>query len=475
MSQRASGIERAAGLGVVVSLAGVLAAVVRSKTAALLIGPEGVGVVGEVLQFVTLGFVPLGAFSGVALMNSLARAEEGARAREVGAALGWLLALGAVTSLGLVSLAPWLLPMQWRAELWLFVSLTVVSVWAGVLGGVATQALLFRGDVGTSARASLVSLVISTVLVVAATAAWGLLGQFISMSVTGVLSLGVLIFATRVKGPWPASVKECVPSFDFLKRAFALGITGLIAGGALQLALYSIRWRLELTGGPELNGQFQAAWAVGSMYLSMVLSGVANFAFPRYAVAKTTEALQAEVDATADFVAKYAPPLVLLAASFSGLAISLLYSSKFSTAAEILRWQLAGDVAKCFSWAWAGPLLYRGRVRAFLFTESSVALLMGGLPWLLIPLFGPVGVGISYCVSYALYAVIVALVARRSLQVTPRARHVSLFIVGTLVLSVLATLSLSWWVRGAALLVSATWLWRAGALSRVLNRLGYSR
>ena len=468
MTEKATGIEKAAGLGLLVSLAGIVASVVRSKTAAVLIGPDGVGLVAEVQQLATLSLVPLGAFGGAALVQGLAR-EKGS-ARVTGAALGWTLLLGIGLAAMMVMAAPALLPVEWSASLRLAAMLAGFAGVCAALGNLTAQVLLFHGRIATTTRQQLIATGAGAVLVVALTWWLGVTGQFIAIALTPVVVLIPGAWSARATGSWPSPAQVSLDR-SFLRTASTIGVSSLIAAAALQGALYSTRWQLELAGGVGWNGQFQAAWSIGSMYLTMVLSGLGNFAFPRYATAESTEALQAELDTAAGFVAKYAPPIVLLAATFAGLGIKLLYSSRFDPAIDVLRWQLAGDVAKCFAWVYAGPLLYRGKVRAFLLSELTAAVLLGGLPWLLVPTLGLAGTGVAYLLTYAGYLALTVAITRASLGVHAQPQHLALAFGSTALLAAIAFFPPTIAVQAIATVMGAAWLWRVGAFSLVLRRV----
>ncbi len=463
-------IERAAGLGAMVSLANVFAAVVRSKAAAVFLGPAGVGIVAEVQQVATLALVPLAAFAGPALAQSLASEGESEAPRIAGAALTWTAVTGSILTLLVGMAAPVFLPRDWHLAARPLVLIAATGLVLTALANVATQTLVFRGQLRATTRLQLLTVIVTTVGSVVCTWRFGVTGQLVAAAAAAAMVLPWHFATAKRSGFWPARRADLSPQRSYLRRALSLGATSLVAGVALQGALYAIRWRLELTGGAALNGQFQAAWAIASMYLSMLLSGIANFAFPRFAKARNTEELQREVDSTASFVARFAPPVVFLASAFCGIGIQILYSRSFDPAAETLRWQLAGDVAKCFAWAYAGPLLYRGKLRTFLTTEFTVAAVFAGLSWLLVPRYGLVGVGQAYVATYVLYLAMTATAARLSLGVAVQNAHLLIAAASTAALVTAAATDGGVVVQVIATLVSGLWVWRAGALSLLTAR-----
>ncbi|MEW6434113.1 MAG: oligosaccharide flippase family protein [Myxococcota bacterium] len=439
------------------------AAVIRSKASAVFLGPEGVGMAAELQQVVTLTLVPLSALSGPALMQALA--DERAKGREpaaVAAALTWLMALGLFLGIVAVLGGFLLLPDSWSDGLRPLLALACVGATATAAANVGIATLTFDGALNTTARLQLLTSIATAILVALSTAAFGLAGQFFALAIAAALSVPFVFRAARSSQSWPARILK--PDFDtgYLRRALVLGAASLIGSGALQAALLSIRTRLDGVGGPHANGQFQAAWAVGSLYLGMVLAGIGNFVFPRYAAAQNREQLQREMNSAAHFVMKLAPPIVLLAIAFADLAIRLMYSTRFDEAAEILRWQFAGDIAKCLSWVYAGPLLYRGRVRAFLVTELTASAILSASTWLLADQLGIRAAGVGYFLSYMVYLPISAMVVWRSLEVKAQPRELLLVWLGTGIAIGLLFVPGNWLPRILAASASLAWLLLSG-------------
>ena len=95
------------------------------------------------------------------------------------------------------------------------------------------------------------------------------------------------------------------------------------------------------------------------------------------------------------------------------VVLELFYSSAFSPAAAMLRWQVTGELLKFPGWALGFLLLARRDNGRFLITETLfVAAYLGGT-MLLLPLFGLAGAGLAYLCAYFLYSVAMTLVSRR--------------------------------------------------------------
>lgn len=458
---RTVSLGRAAGLGAVTSVVALATAIVRSKASALFLGPSGVGMAAELQQIATLSLVPLNALSGPALLTALARERnEGRPPQAIAAAFGWVLVLGLGLSTIAVGLLFSFLPENWSEGLRPVLALACAAALAASAASIGIGSLTFDGSLNTTARIQIVTGVVSALLIAVATGFAGLTGQFVAAASASVLTLLVTLRAGKASSRWPTSLEPRLDR-EYLRNAFVIGGASLIGAATLQTALFAIRIRVEELGGPEANGQFQAAWAVGSAYLGLVLSGMGTFVFPRYAAARDNPELQREVDEASRFVMRLAPPVIFLAIGFADFGIRLMYSHRFEGALEILKWQFVGDIAKCLAWAYAGPLLYRGKIRAYLLTETVAGVTLGLATWVLVPYFGLSAAGLAYLATYLVYLPLTAVVAT-SIGLRARGRHLGVALAGTVVAAALVLLGHDWLGRASALIAALFWAHRAG-------------
>lgn len=472
----AQDLGKAAMLGLLASAATIALGIARSKVTATVLGPEGLGKSSYVLQLFQLVAAPTAMLTGPVLVTALTRAirdgdrEGGERAFDT--ALTLLLTAGAllVLAAGLAGLGA--LPAAWSHEAVALLPFAGLHVFGNTLVQLPTRALQAAKQFARSTVASVTTAVAGTGFIIVGTLAGGLLGQFVGLALAP--------FAGLLVGWWVGRSRVHVlgraprPRVDrgYLREVFSMGLASLVAGLALQGSLSAIRWWLERQGGPALNGQFQASWAVGNQYFTAVLGSLSGYVFPRYASAETREALAREVEAASDFVMRTAPPMILAVIALREPILHLLYSTRFHAAAELLGYQMAGDVARALGWAHAGALLYRGRVRAYFVTEVVGA---GGLALLVISghyAGGVRGLGVGYAINEVGYALVTALMLRLDSGVALRpSRFLAMAGITVALVAVAATSHLSVWVRVGALAVAAWGIWRSGLPRRALDKV----
>ncbi len=453
------GMGTAAALGVLSSGASLVFSIIRSKVTALVLGPAGIGKVAEVLQIVSMANLPSTMMTGPALVSGVAEAARRGDHVEVEriARTATTVAVGASLLGGVIAVIAgyWLLPAPWGRSAWPFTILAAAAAMFTACAAISQQILTAHARL---TRLTILRLLITTsavALLCAGTVLLGVTGQFIALALAAAIAVPIAAVALRRELGFVAWPTRAVHA-PFIRRALAIGATGFVAGGAQQGMLFTIRWTLEAHGGPQANGQFQAAFAIGATYFGIVLDGIGTYVLPRYAAAQTPAELAREMDAAARFVFRMAPPAIFAAIAMRALLVRALYSHRFDAANDLVGLTMVADMARSIAWVQASPLLYRNRIRAFLITEAFAAVIVAGGTVILVPIYGLDGVGYAYVAMYTSYAILTAIVVAKSCDVPFSARRLA----ATLALTASAYVVL----RLTALHEAVRWVVLAGVL-----------
>jgi PST family polysaccharide transporter len=91
-----------------------------------------------------------------------------------------------------------------------------------------------------------------------------------------------------------------------------------------------------------------------------------------------------------------------------------LYSTKFISGTPLICWFAIGVFGQVISWPLGFIQIARGASRAFIITQSLFNSLHFGLIAVLYPLFGVLGVGISFVALYVIYTLSMLAYAKRT-------------------------------------------------------------
>jgi PST family polysaccharide transporter len=245
---------------------------------------------------------------------------------------------------------------------------------------------------------------------------WGVRGIVVGIIVTSLLNCAAsyYFFRREVKvEPIRVPRAKLLETINRLLR-FGLPYTGsMLVGTGVQLILPTIiLHQLDL----ESVGFYRAASTIAVTSLALVTTAMGQDYYPRLSAASDNpQELNIIVNEQQFLLFVLISPIILWLLFLSPVVVPLLYTSKFTSTAEILNWFLIGDIFRLLSWTLSFLILARSKSSLFFLIE-----LIGGAASLLttllgIKFFGVNGLGISYLTTYFLYYLLVFFLVRRQI------------------------------------------------------------
>ncbi len=399
-----SELVRSVGLLSLQQVALALLGAARTKIAAALLGPGGMGLLAQALSFqdVIRQLTLLGSANGFLKLfaEHHGRGDRRGLERLIVTALVLYGGIGLVAAAVCVAFAPaiaaWVFDDAAQSGLILLSAFGLLfAVPLVLLGRMLSGALQFRPYVALAVFDALVG-----VVAMAALAWWwglsGAVASFVVVSVAGASFGAVLVWRgigrplgleLRPRAPDPATVRRLV------RYAGALALASFAASGS---ALF-VRGEIIRQFGSEANGYYQVAWQVGQHYLGILGTSLWTYGMPK--VATKLDEPAAITGLQNDFLrialTVLAPGIVLLLATRE-LWIPILYTRGFLAAGTMLCWQLSGELVAMLRQSMNISLLPRERLG---FLVGQALFYWGGwtvLSVLLLPRLGSIAVAIAY-------------------------------------------------------------------------------
>lgn len=226
---------------------------------------------------------------------------------------------------------------------------------------------------------------------------------------------------------------------DIAKEASALlklGVVFMASGLMTMGAAYLVRIIVLRKVGEEAAGFYQAAWALGGIYVGFILQAMGADFYPRLtAAASDNTECNRLVNEQAEVGLLMAGPGILATLTFAPLVIQLFYSAKFEPAVEILRWNCLGMMLRVASWPMGFILLAKGARNPYFWTELLSGVVNVGLVWACVLGFGVKGTGIAFFGTYVFYWCAIYMIVRRAsgFQWTAANRRIGLILLPTLI------------------------------------------
>jgi PST family polysaccharide transporter len=190
----------------------------------------------------------------------------------------------------------------------------------------------------------------------------------------------------------------------------------LLVGTGIQLLLPFL---VLHTLNAESVGHYRAAVSVSAAYSSFLIASISKDYYPRISAASgNPKAMVDIVNQQQYFVLVLGSPVILTGIAVAPYLIPLLFSTEFSPAADVLEWQLIGDLFRLSSWTMSFAILVRCSGVTYFLTELSAGMTTLLTSWIAVRLFGLPGLGISFLITYIVYYVVVWAIVRRDIKLT---------------------------------------------------------
>lgn len=200
-----------------------------------------------------------------------------------------------------------------------------------------------------------------------------------------------------VRMPFSAILRKGMP---IIKMGFFIVISSVLT----LLGFFLIRTFLNRDAGLYSVGLFQAAWSITNVYLMLILKSMGSDFYPRLcSIIDDNKSSRKLINEQTYIVLVVSVPIIVILFLCSEWILSILYSSEFTSAANLLNWQVLGTFFKVLSWPLGFILLAKGKGKLYFFSETLFLVVYLGCSYALYRQFGLEGVGMSYLIAYAVY------------------------------------------------------------------------
>lgn len=396
--------------------------IIRTKAMAVILGPAGVGLIGNFSSIIEL----VRTFAGLGISNSgvrqIAEAVGSGDEQRVARTVKTLrrVALWSGT-LGALLLAALCVPtaqftftkdievknviFDTHAQVVAIALLAIAVLFMDISGG---QIALVQGmrRIGDLAKINVLGAFYGTLFSVPIVYVWGARGVVPSLiCVAGMSILTSWWYARKIKVP---EVKLERGQFayetrELLKMGLVFMASGLMTAGVAYLVRVIITKQIDIVA----SGYYQAAWTMGGFYIGYVVSAMGTDFYPRLtAVAHNREECNRMVNEQTEVGVLLAVPGLIAMLTFSGWLMHLLYSKQFGdapVAVELLRWICLGMILRVASWPLGFVLLARGERKLYFWSEFLGNAIFVAFVWGGAHEFGLKGVGIAFFAMYLVY------------------------------------------------------------------------
>jgi O-antigen/teichoic acid export membrane protein len=397
--------------------ANVIISILRMKVLSVLLGPGGVGLLSIYtnLQSTAATASGLGMPSSGVRQIASARREEQAVSRARIALLGGLLVQGTIAMAAI-----WLLREPLAGMLFgdtaraTEVGLVGLAVLLTLMASSQTALLQGMRRIADLGRVTVLGALAGTAAGLLAVWLMGEGGLIWFVLVQPLTAVAVAAYFTR-RLPRPSGAGfSLTGAWDAWRPMVALGAVFMLGGLATTGTLLLVRAILAKDMGLATVGLFAASWSISMQYVGFLLTAMSADYYPRLTeVIHERKTAARLMNDQAQLTLALGGPVLLLLIGLAPWVMSLLYSSAFTPAAEMLQWQTLGNVFKLASWPIGFSFAAAARSRVFFLVQVNWNLLFLALLLIGLPLMGLTAAGVAFLAAYVIhFGVLNVLVAR---------------------------------------------------------------
>lgn len=411
----------------------ILIQIIRSKFAAVLLGPEGMGIMGLLNSTISM----ISSFTNCGLGTSAVRnIAEANGSNDTGRILlvisvfrrlVWI--TGLLGTLICLFAAPYLSQLTFgnKEYTFAFILLSVAILLMQLTSG---QNALMQGlrKYRYLAKANVTGNAVSLIFIIPLYYIWK-----IEAIVPVLLLSNIIIFILAYVYARKVKIEKTKVTTDQIKlegkSMLRMGILISLQGILSVLASYLIRIFIGRVGSFDDVGLYNAGFTIVNTYVGLVFTAMATDYYPRLSsVASDNKAFVKTINQQAEISLLLLAPVIIAFIVYVRFAVILLYSSKFIPVEEMMYWAMAAMFFKAMAWSMSYGLLAKGASKIFFWNEfitvcyGLIFNVAGYYFW------GLTGLGISSFIKYGLYFLQLWFICRKSCDLKFNKSIIKLFI-----------------------------------------------
>jgi PST family polysaccharide transporter len=384
----------------------IAAAFVINKVIALYIGPSGLALTGQFMNFVSivLGFSNGGINSGIVKYVAEYREHPEKRAK----ILSTSLAMSLLCSLALTvfilafhrSLALHLLKSTEYKSIFIIFGITLVifsvnSSLVSTLNGYKE----IKKFVALNITASIIGLIITSVLV----CLFKLYGSLLAIVVSQTLIFFVtILFTTRSEWFKLSNFTRGIDRASLLNLS-KFSLMALVSAATVPTAQIIIRNYIADHISMDAAGYWQGVWKISEVYLLVVTTSLSVYYLPRLSELLGKEVLRKEIFSGYKILLPVVLAMAIMIYLLREFIVIILFTREFMPMADLFTFQLTGDVLKIASWLLSFLMVAKAMTKLYVITELCFISSFVIFSIVFLNRFGLVGVTYAYALNYLLY------------------------------------------------------------------------
>lgn len=404
-------------LNAIATLVRMLTGFISSKIVAVVIGPSGIALLGQLNNFSTIIMNVCSGGINTGMTKHIAQYSDSERKTRLFLATGFRITavLSFCCALTLIIGANYFSQRILRSTEYT----TVFYIFGGTIMLYAFNAFListlngfreFKKYVAVNITGSIAGLVFTVVL----SYAFGIMGALIAFVTyqSVVLIVTIMMITSSKWFKW----RMFIGGFSKLAalRLSRFSLMALVSAIAVPSSQLIVR---NYIAGTSLDnaGIWEGMNRISAMYLMVITTSLGVYYLPKLASLKSGLEVKNEILSVFKLVIPFMLFSSLVIFLCRDFVINILFTSEFQDMQALFAFQLLGDFFKVMAWVLGYVLLAKAMTKTYIIVEILSCSLFAGLGILFVNMYGTIGATIGYACSFLLHFLIMIFVLRKIL------------------------------------------------------------
>ncbi len=390
-----------------------------SKIIAIYLGPEGLGLIGQLNNFILIATMVAGGCISTGVTKYIAefrKNEPDSVAPFISTAFRIILFTGCLTALVLILFSEYiarltLLNVNYQYIFLIFGSTILLYSGNNFLISILNGYKEFKKFNVVNSVTSLIGLLISLTLIYI----YNIKGALISLVVNQSLVFAFTIIFVR-KEPW-FKKEFFFNNFNYLhfKKLFSFILMTLVSTVCVPLVQLILRRYVIENFSLTRAGWWEAINRISNVYLMFIVTTLTTYYLPRLSEINQEGELRKEILKVYKVVIPFILILSTIIYLFRHVIIAILFTQDFQQTEQLFLFQLIGDIFKIASWLLAFLMIAKAMTTRYLITEVLFSATFLLLSIFLLNKFDIIGLTYAYAINYLLYFISMCMIFRKIL------------------------------------------------------------
>ncbi len=259
---------------------------------------------------------------------------------------------------------------------------------------------------------SLIGLFFSIILVIYANLYGALLAAVTYQSIVFII---IIFYKSKIDLiKWQTLKNTIVDKSDYIKLS-KFSLMALVSSATVPVSQIIIRNYILKDIDAETVGYYEGINRLSNLYLTIITTTLSIYYLPKLSEITNSKLLKHEIFKGYKLILPVTFIILVLVFLFKNWVINLVFSKSFSEMESYFLPQLIGDFFKIASWLLAFQMIAKAMTKTYIISEIFFSTLLVILTMSLINLYGGIGSVYAYAINYLLYFISMLIIFNKTI------------------------------------------------------------